>query len=85
MAPFQSAYRGNHSTKTARLKVFNGLVLIVDRESATLTLLDLSAAFNTVDHTLLLNWMTLFGHDCKQVVKINNTVSSSQDLKYGVP
>ena len=49
--PVQSAYRPSHSTETALLKVFSDLVKLVgDGNAAILTLLNLSAAFDTVDH-----------------------------------
>ena len=58
--PFQSAYRSNHSTETALLRVFNDLVMTVDSgRAAVLTLLDLSAAFDTVDHPTLLSRLEL--------------------------
>jgi hypothetical protein len=54
--PFQSAYRSNHSTETALLRVFDDLVMTVDSgRAAVLTLLDLSAAFDIVDHPTLLS------------------------------
>ena len=47
----QSTYRAGHSTDTALLKVQNDIVLAMDRQHVTLLiLLDLSEAFNTVDH-----------------------------------
>lgn len=44
-----------HSSETALLKVTSGLLLSVDSgENTTLVLLDLSTAFDTVDHDILL-------------------------------
>ena len=51
----QSAYRAHHSTETAVLKVLGDILRAIDRgDIAALTLLDLSAAFDTVDHQILL-------------------------------
>ena len=48
---FQSAYRQLHSTETALLRVQNDILQAVDsRGGAILVLLDLSAAFDTIDH-----------------------------------
>ena len=50
----QSAYKSSHSTETALLKIQNNIALSVDSGKAVaLTLLDLSAAFDTVYHSLL--------------------------------
>ena len=61
--PFQSAYRKYHSTETALLKVQNVILMNLDSQRVTpLVLLDLSAAFDTVDHGVLLNCLsTSFG------------------------
>jgi hypothetical protein len=47
---FQSAYRAIHSTETALLKVYSDIADALDSGSnAVLVLLDLSAAFDTID------------------------------------
>ena len=47
----QSAYKQFHSTQAALLKVYNDVTLNMDKGKVTaLTLLDLSAAFDTIDH-----------------------------------
>ena len=51
----QSAYQAYHSTETAVTKVLADILLTLDKgDIAMLTLLDLSAAFDTVDHAILL-------------------------------
>ena len=52
---FPSAYRQKHGTLAALLRVFNYLVTASHSGSISiLTLLDLSAAFDTIDHSILL-------------------------------
>ena len=62
----QSAYKKFHSTETALLKIHNDILSSMDDGKVTaLTLLDLSAAFDTIDHTILLsrldNWFGVSG------------------------
>ena len=55
----QSAYRAHHSTETATLKVMSDILLALDSGDLGLrTLIDLSAAFDTVDHHILLQRLT---------------------------
>jgi len=61
----QSAYRTHHSTETAMLKIMGNILLALDSGNlAMLSFLDLSAAFDTVDHdTLLRRLQTFYGLD----------------------
>ena len=98
--PFQSAYRPGHNTETDLVKIHNDLLLSISisRRSVLLVLLDLSAAFETLDHTILLHrlrelgldgtvieWFTSYLIGRSNSVKIRQTTSSRQTLKYGVP
>ena len=100
LLPFKSAYRSNHSTETVLLCVFNDLVMTVDSgRAAVLALLDLSAAFDTVDHSTLLSrlevpfgvsdtallWFRLYIENRSQVVSISGFTSSPALLRYCVP
>jgi hypothetical protein len=96
----QSAYRPNHSVETALLKVHNDILRAVDESKGViLVLLDLSAAFDTIDHDKLLErlehsmgirdealaWMKSYLTDRTQAVHINGVTSEHTVLKYGVP
>ncbi len=97
---YQSAYRMFHSTETALLRVRNDLLMEMDKRNvAMLVLLDLSAAFDTIDHEILLRrmsercgikdtalaWFASYISNRTQAVQINNNYSSKKALKYGVP
>ena len=52
----QSAYKKHHSTETALLYNQNDILNSIDQHKVVfLVLLDLSAAFDTIDHELLIN------------------------------
>ena len=58
---FQSAYRSHHSTETAVAKVLSDILLALDEgDLACLALLDFSAAFDTVDHEVLLQRLHIY-------------------------
>ena len=63
LEPFQSAYRKCHSTETALLRVAKDLLQASDTGHVSiLSLIDLSAAFDTIDHGILINRLhTTFG------------------------
>ena len=73
---FQSVYRKRYSTETALLKVHNDTLLV---------LLDLSAAFDTIDHaTLLLRLETSFGIEGKALGWFSSYLSNrSQRVVFG--
>ena len=98
--PFQSAYRAGHSTETALLRVQNDMLRAVDDGKCVfLVLLDLSAAFDTVSHNIILkrlasdfgvdgnarNWIKSYLTERTQSVLISGKHSEPATLKYGVP
>ena len=97
---FQSTYRAHNSTETAYLDVTSCLLGSADEGRVTiLTLLDLSAAFDTLDHNILLarlhdmfdisgkafEWFSSYMSDRFQSVSVNGRVFSQMKLHYGVP
>ena len=97
---FQSAYKKFHSTETALLRIHNDIRTALDNKKCVLlVLLDLSAAFDTIDHdTLLLRLTSVIGVKGKaldwfasylskryQSVIINGVESSLWELLFGVP
>ena len=52
---FQSAYRANYSTETALLHIVDDILITMDNRNAAFTvMLDLSAAFDTIDHSIMI-------------------------------
>ena len=98
--PLQSAYKQYHSTETALLKVTNDIRCALDgNEVVILVLLDLSAAFDTVDHEILLHrlehqfgvtgsvlkWFDSYLRGRKQKVTLKGLLSECATLQSGVP
>ena len=97
---FQSAYKVGHSAETALLCIKNEIHLSLSKGMPTaLVLLDLSAAFDTIDHDTLLSclssrfgfvgsalkWFRSYLQDRFQSVKIGSSLSNLFKLKFGVP
>lgn len=97
---FQSAYRRFHSCETAMAKITDDILNNLDsRKNTFLVFLDLSAAFDLVDHSILLNrlknrffidhtvldWFKSYLSDRNYSVKINCSISNGIITLYGVP
>ncbi len=97
---FQSGFRPRHSTETALVKITNDLLLASDKGCISLlVLLDLSAAFDTIDHDILidrlqnytgiqgqaLRWFRSYLSDRYHFVYLNGESSQLSPVKYGVP
>lgn len=96
----QSAYTKAHSTETVLLSLHDHLVQAMSHQNITgLCLLDLSAAFDTIDHTILLkrltdwfglsnsvlSWISSYLSSRTFTVSVRNQTSSIQPVSYGVP
>ena len=56
MPDYQSVYRSNYSCKTSLVKLVNDILWDFEDQNAVASIaLDLSAAFNTVDHDVFLD------------------------------
>ena len=97
---FQSSFRKYHSTETALLKVQNDILISMDNKAVTLlVLLDLSAAFDTTEHSILLNilqqdvgvvgtalnWFDSFLSGRKKRILVGDKTSDDFNLNCGVP
>lgn len=97
---YQSGYRQYFSTETALIDICSQLFSSIDNQRVSfLVLLDMSAAFDCVDHTCLINklsthfflsksvlsWFSSYLLDRTQQVAYNNTLSDINKLTFGVP
>ena len=96
----QSAYKSGHSTETALLRVKNDLIMGINGKKAViLVLLDLSVAFDTVDHMIMcrrleqflglrgkvLEWVRSYLTMRSQCVCVEEALSEVLSLLFGVP
>ena len=97
---FQSAYTKHHSTESTLLSVHDHIIKAMAQQKVTaLCLLDLSAAFDTIDHSILihrlsswfglngtvLSWLQSYISSREFVVNINASLSDPFPLHQGVP
>ena len=96
----QSAYKPGHSTETALVKVQNDILTSIDQHGVViLVMLDLSAAFDTIDHDILfsrmentlgitgqaLAWFKSYLSGRTLRIKIDKSFSELQDILWSVP
>ena len=97
----QHGFRKYHSTATCLLQLTEEIRSKLDRRMATgLIALDLSKAFDCIDHSILLSKLTAFGmvsstssykffknylEERTQVVRLNGTLSTDLAIRNGVP
>lgn len=99
LSPMQSGFRQGHSTVTAVASVTNDIITALDnKKSCAALFIDLSKAFDTVCHDLLLErlksigfspsvikWFSNYLSGRTQCVTVGNCSSSSLEVKMGVP
>jgi hypothetical protein len=100
MPDYQSAYRTGYSCETALIKLLDDLLWDMEKKRCTaMVVIDLSAAFDTVDHTVLidvlhrrfgiasnaLQWFKTYLSQRSCKVKVNSGYSSVRNLSFSVP
>ena len=96
--PMQSAYKQFHSTETALVKVHDDIMWAMERKGVTiLILLDLSSAFDTIDHQVLVTRLKIVSvlvvlpylglhHTCQIGLNACALICHSQSpRRFGVP
>ena len=95
----QYGFREKHSTEQAALELIDRIILEMDKCCNPLTIfIDLSKAFDTVDHKILLQKLNYYGirnrslmllesylTNRKQYVQIDDTISAEIIITHGVP
>ena len=96
---YQSAYRKNHSCETSLLRLIYDFLWAMEQQATILVITDQSAAFNTVNHDILLsvlnwrfglqgnilNWVKTYLHPRNFKVCIGDVKSDVRQLKQSVP
>ena len=81
-SPFQSAYRAEHGTETVLLRIVNDILSALNNDNiSVLLLLDLSAAFDTIDNQILLSRLnSVFGIQSTALQEEYFTHTSQTDI-----
>ena len=101
LASSQSAYRQHHSIETALTRVYNNILMDLDKQGGetVLVLLDLSSAFDTIDHKVFidllrllygvgrsaLSWFSSYLPNRNQNVLVDNVRSQPAMVDFGMP
>jgi len=95
----QFGFRKNHSTYMALIDLYDKISLAIDKNEFSMGIfIDLSKAFDTLDHNILLkklehygirgkalDWFKSYLHNRKQCVSLNGVMSDYKTVTYGVP
>ena len=97
---YQSAYRASYSTETLLLRLHNDILYNMENQCITsVVAIDLSAAFDTVENSILMQvlknrfgvtgnaekWFCSYLENRKFVVEINDSQSKEVTINYSVP
>ena len=97
--PNQYGFRPKYSTETATLELVDRMLKLLDNDKIPFCIfMDLSKAFDTLDHSILLKKLSFYGvsgvalgwfesyiYQRKQYVKFHETKSSTEQINIGVP
>ena len=96
---FNHGFRSGHSTELAALELTDRIITALDNHNTPLNIfIDLSKAFDTLDHTILLDKLLYYGirgtaynflrsylANREQFVELNDTASKALSIVTGVP
>ena len=99
LTPHQSGNKKFHSTETLNVAITDEILAAMDRKMlSAMVLLDLSKAFDSIDHRILLHklvnvgaspmvikWFESYLSGRNQVVRVGSSLSSQRPVTHGVP
>ena len=79
--PSRHGFRSHHSTCTALLEMYDGWINAASNNEFVATMmLDLSAAFDVVDHNILLKKLAIYGLDSSSIKWVNSYLQNRQQV-----